>query len=207
MPLCPVLPYFYKRCKEKAAEKRRERLTLEFKEAVLSAGVSLQAGYSVENAFCEAGRDMELLFGRDSDIYRELRAVSQAVSSNVPLEKVLLEFGERSGVKEIQDFAEAFAAGKRSGGDMSEMIGGTVELIREKIEVKREIMTVMSAKVMEERVMSVVPFAILAYIQITSPGFFHCLYRNPAGICIMTGCLLLYGGCLALAGRIVRIGV
>lgn len=205
--LVPILPWFYGWKRKRAGERRRDKLMLEFKEAALSAGVSLQAGYSVENAFREAGRDMELMYGRESDIYKELWNINQALASNVPLEKVLLDFGIRSGVREIQDFAEVLSAGKRSGGDLGEIIGGTVELIREKIEVKREIRTAMSAKMMEGKVMSAAPFLILGYIQFTSPGFFHCLYHNPAGICIMTGCLALYGGCLALAGKIVKIEV
>ena len=40
--------------------------------------------------------------------------------------------------------------------------------------------------------MSVVPCMILIYVQMVSPGFLDVMYHNPAGIVIMSVCLLVY---------------
>lgn len=205
--LLPIGVFWFCRKKQEQGEKRRQELKEQFREMLLSIAGSLQAGYSVENAFREARNDMLVLYGGSADIVHELSALSQALENHIPVEKILSDFAARSGVGEIEDFAQVFMIGKRSGADMGDMIGHTVRLISEKMETAREIRTVMSAKVMEQRVMSIVPFGIMGYIGITSPGFFDALYHNPAGILFMSSCLIWYLGCYAVAQHIVRIEV
>lgn len=203
--MLPLAVIYYQIEKKEAVKKRKEQLSLQFKEAVLSVCVSMQAGYSSENAFVQSRAEMASLFGQDSDIYQEWNLIVKAVESNVALEEALTDFGSRSGVLEIQDFAQVFAIGKRSSGDIHRIIHSTVALIAEKIEVNREIKTVLSAKSLELKIMSMVPFGILTYIGITSPGFFDVLYHNVMGITVMTGCLILYLGAFLLGRRIVTI--
>lgn len=205
--LAPLLFPYYRYRQKQAMEKRKENLTLEFREAIAAVCVSMQAGYSAENAFKHALEEMKELFGESGDICLELNQIQQAVNNNVPLEQVLAECAERNGVAEMADFAQVFLLGKRSGGDMNKIIQSTVSLISEKIEVKREIQTILSAKRMELRIMSIVPFGILLYIELASPGFFQSLYHNSMGICVMSGCLLLYLGAQLLGRKILDIAV
>ncbi len=51
------------------------------------------------------------------------------LANNVPLEKVLSDFAERSQVSDICHFADVFAIGKRSGGNLKELIGDSCEII------------------------------------------------------------------------------
>lgn len=55
--------------------------------------------------------------------------------------------------------------------------------------------------------MNGVPFGILLYISIASRGFFDVLYKNAAGIIVMTICLGVYLGAIFLSGKIVDIEV
>ena len=64
-----------------------------------------------------------------------------------------------------------------------------------------------AAKVFEQQVMSAVPFLIVLYIDITSPGFFDIMYETPGGRWVMTLCLGLYGMALILAGQILDIEI
>lgn len=187
--------------------KRQQGLRFQFREMLLSVAANLQAGYSVENAFREAGIEMTALYGKEADIVKELSILSNTMDNSIPIEQVLHDFGRRSGVEEIRDFAQIFRSGKRSGADMGDMIKHTVKLIGEKMETAREIQTVMSAKVMEQKVMSLVPLGIMGYIGLISPGFFEGLYHNVPGILFMSICLLLYVGAVSMARRIVRIEV
>lgn len=205
--LAPLLFPYYRYRQRQDMEKRKENLTLEFREAIAAVCVSMQAGYSAENAFKHALEEMKELFGETGDICLELKQIQQAVNNNVPLEQVLAECAERNGVAEMEDFAQVFLLGKRSGGDMNKIIQSTVSLISEKIEVKREIHTILSAKQMELKIMSIVPFGILLYIELASPGFFQVLYHNSMGICVMSGCLLLYLGAQLLGRKILDISV
>ncbi len=205
--LLPGISLFYRMKKKRLAEQRRRELSLEFREAILSVQAALNAGYSVENAFIEAGRDMERLYGREGLITKEFLMLKRRLRSNETLEKILLDLADRSGIEEILDFANVFTAAKRSGGDYTRIIRRASETIGDKIEVRREIETMMSSKQYENRVMQAVPFGIILYIGLTSPDFISALYHNLTGAVIMTLCLLLYGLAFWLSERIVSIEV
>lgn len=205
-----LVPVFlvYQREKEKALLKRRRKETAgQFKDAILSVSANQKAGYSVENAFRQAYGDMKLLYGEESIICWELYTMIAGLKNNVVLEQLLYDFGKRSGVEDIMEFAEVFAAAKRSGGNLTEVIGRSVAVIEDKIETEKEIQVVISARQMEQKVMNVVPFGILLYISTVSKGFFQVLYKNIIGVAVMTACLAVYLGAVWLSNRIVDIEV
>lgn len=117
----------------------------------------------------------------------------------MPLELLLADLGIRSGEPDIEDFAEVFSIAKRSGGNLNDIIRRSAAVTGEKIEVKQEIQTLLSSRRYEQKIMNMVPFLIMAYLQLTSRGFFDCLYFNAAGILIMDR---LSGG---ISGRILFI--
>ncbi len=207
IPLSPIL-IVYRRLQNKEREIiKRQKLGLQFKDAVLAVSASLNAGYSIENAFCEAHKDLCQIYEKEEVIVKEFLLLKRQLKNNFVLEKLLLDFGERSQVEEIKDFAEVFSVAKRSGGDLNKIIQRTVLIISEKLEVKREIQTMLASKKLEQKIMNLVPMLILFYISITSPGFFHSLYGNIAGIMIMTICLFLYGFAYFLGKKIIDIEV
>ncbi|MCM1175829.1 MAG: hypothetical protein NC341_12370 [Blautia sp.] len=205
--LSPALLLFLKRKKKELAQKRRKELHMQFKDALLSVSASQKAGYSVENAFREAYRDMTALYGEESAICRELYAIGKGLENNVVLEKLLYDFGCRSRIQDIMQFAEVFLIAKRNGGNMTEILSLTAETIEQKIAVDKEIEVLLSARKMEQKIMNAVPFFIIFYISLTSRGFFDVLYHNPAGILIMTACLAVYLAAFILSGRIAAIEV
>lgn len=182
---------FRKRCRDKAVQSRRQ-LVLQFQECIQAVSASLRAGYSVENAFLESWSDMCMMFGEESYICRELAWVRRGLVVNITLEELLNDLGRRSQAEEIQEFAEVFAIAKRNGGNIPEIIHSSEEVIRRRAETEEEIRTQMAARKLEQKVMNVMPFGILLYIESSSPGYFDALYHNPTGILIMTGCLTAY---------------
>lgn len=197
---------FFCRWKQKQlCKKRRNKLENQFKDWLECVIVSLQSGNSVENAFIKAGKEMALFYGEDADIRREMKEMNYLLENNVTLEKILLDLGHRSGSEDIRNFAEVFLIGKRSGGNLREIIESCCSVIVMKMDLEREIQTMIHGKVLELKVMCVVPFGIILYISISSPGYFSPLYHNVAGICIMTGCLLFYLGAVVMSAKIVKI--
>ncbi|MCM1145908.1 MAG: type II secretion system F family protein [Clostridium sp.] len=203
----PVVPFFLKWKKKELAGKRRQELSVQFKDAVLSVSANQKAGYSVENAFREAYRDMAMLYGRDSHICKELNYIAKGLDNNMVLEKLLYELGVRSHVQDILQFADVFLIAKRTGGNMTEILSETANSIEEKSAVDKEIQVLLSSKKMEQKIMNVIPFFIIFYISITSKGFFDVLYHNLIGIVIMTCCLFLYLTAFMLSRKIIAIEV
>ncbi len=178
---------------------------IQFKDAIAAVLTNLKAGYSVENAFKEAGKDMELLYGPKSPIYRHFEKISKGLKNNIPMEKLLYAFGKDSANTDIQEFAGVFAVAKRSGGNMTEIIERTILVISKKLEVEKEMDVLVSAKRMEARIMNFVPFFIIFYIDLTSRGFFDPLYHNVFGIILMTLCMAVYIAAYLMSEKIVSI--
>lgn len=188
-------------------EKRRRQLTFQFRDMILSVTASLQTGYSVENAFLEAEKEMERLHGKEAVIVKELTEIKKGLGNNMPLEKLLFDLGERSGVEEIQDFVDIFCIAKRSGGNLRGIMKQSAEITDKRMQVEEEIETMLASRTLEQRILSAAPFFLLTYMQLVNPGFFDMLYHNPAGICIMTVCLVLYLTACVMAEKIVKISV
>ena len=77
--------------------------------------------------------------------------------------------------------------------------------INQRMEIKQEIETLVHGKKMESRVMSIIPFFILFYMDVTSKGYFDVLYHNLAGILIMTICLGIYIVAFLMSEKITEI--
>lgn len=187
--------------------KRNSDMLFQFKEMLQMVSAALKAGYSMENAFVQAREDFVKLYGGHTIMAREFGNINRQVQMNVPLEKLLEDLAERSGIEEINSFSQVFGFAKRSGGDFMKIFGSTVDKIRQKAEVKREIETVMAAKRMEQNIMNLVPFGILCYVGVASPEFLEPLYGNLLGAGVMTLCLLGYGCAYGIAEKIVDIQV
>ena len=103
--------------------------------------------------------------------------------------------------------AEIFGFAKRSGGDFPQIIRTTAARISAKIEVEREVDTVIAGKKLEGKIMSVMPFFILAYLNLASGEFIDPLYGNLAGVLVMSAALLVFVGAMAINRRISDIRV
>ncbi len=203
--MSPIIILYIQEKKRELCEKEKTELNEQFKEAIIAVSNGLRAGYSIENAFREAYRDVTVMFGKDSNISKELFHITKGLENNVLLESLLFDLAKRSCIDNILDFAEIFQTAKRSGGDMNNIIQSCVLTICDKIEVKKEIQTLLCAKQLEQKIMNLVPILIILYIQVTSPGFFDPLYHNIIGIVIMSICAILYGAAYKMAKNITTI--
>lgn len=202
-----LYPLVIKERKKEIRHKRNLELQKQFGELLQMTAAALKSGYSIENAFVEARKDFVKLYGEESLMGVEAKNLNQQTALNIPLEQILDDLAERSGLEEIQSFAQVLHFAKRSGGDFIKIFQTTVEKIRQKGEVSREIETVMAAKKLEQRIMNLVPMGILLYVSICSPEFIQELYGNALGIGVMSGCLILYGVAYQLSRHIVSIQV
>ncbi len=205
--LSPCLIWYMKSRMRQKIRAKKQAFTLQFKEAIRSVSAALGAGYSVENAIREANKDLRLLYKKDTPIMREFDYIIRQLDINVPAEEIFRELALRTGDDDVRTFAEVFAISKRGGGDMIGIIRGAISQISDKIDVKREIDTVMAAKKTEFKIMSAVPFAMICYIKLSFPEFVKILYGNALGVVIMTVCLLVYAAAYIWGGRIVTVEV
>ena len=210
--LCAILfsPYlirYMKSWEKQKIKKKKELFHVQFKEAIQSLSAALNVGYSVENALREVMKDLKGIYKKDALILRELTYMTRQLQMNVTAETAFEALAARTGDEDVLTFAAVFNMAKRSGGDTMEMIRNVVHQMSEKLDVEREIQTLMSAKKLELKVMSVIPFCMIAYLKLSFPEFLDVLYGNITGVVIMTVCLGIYLAAYEMGGRMVEIEV
>ena len=206
--LIPLGIWLYREFLKEEKKKKEQEFQKQFREMIQSLSAALNTGYSVENAFYETQKELKILYPPEARISRELLVITRKLRIHIPVEQVLGEFTEQVPSEDVKSFVTVFVTAKKSGGDMIGIIRNTANQIGDKIEVKREIDTMLAAKKYEFQIMSVVPYGIIGYMSLSFPEFMNELYGNMAGIGVMTLCLGIY----ALSGnkdienrRIVRV--
>ena len=204
VPLIPVgFMYFRLECGN-LVRKKQDQVREQFTELLRFTVTSLRAGYSVENAFLDSYTDLEKLYGKHSVICKILRRFATARQNHRPFVETWRMVGEELRVMEIREFSEIYETAYHHSGNLSAVMEQTSQIIMEKTELQREVFLLMASRHMELRIMTATPFAIMSYMQWTSPGFFHELYHNTSGVMLMTGVLLLYLTGYILAWKITR---
>ena len=125
--MLPVPVFYLKWQKNRMIRERRKNLNYQFKDALTSLSVAVQAGYSVESAV------------KGTDIVEEFRYIESQQHISVPLEELFLDLGERSQIEDIENFASVFYTAKRTGGDMNRVIQKVSRMLGDKIDVKKEL--------------------------------------------------------------------
>lgn len=204
------LPFFRRTgryIRELDRRKRLEEGRLQFRDFLNSLTASMHAGYAVENAFQEAYQELAELYGKNAFIPRELARMLRQMKLNRPAEEVLEEFGKRSGLEDAKNFAGIFKIAKRSSGNLAAIMSDTAETIGKKLETQREIQMLIQEKRYEQKIMNVMPLAMILYLRLGNGEFISILYTTMAGRVIMTACLLVYLLAYRMAEKIVNIKI
>ena len=202
VPAALIFLGYYRRI---LVERRRWQLTIQFKDAMESLVSALSAGYSLENSVREASGDLKLIYSPEDIIRKEFDHMRRRMELKASVETLMKELGERSGVEDIMMFSEILGTARRTGGNLVRIMRQTSSNIAEKIEVRREIETLVAGKKMEAACMTAVPLLMILYLRIFSPGFLDPLYNNFMGGMVMTGALAVYGAAFLWGQHIMKI--
>ena len=202
-----IYPLYRKNYKLRKIKKRKQELEQQFVDGIQSISLALLSGYSIENAWIEAERELRDLYGANAYMTIELKQMNAAIQVNQSVEELLYRFALRSGCEDILEFAEVFRFAKRCGGNFAKIIQNTIVRIRQKCDTQEEIQTILAGKKMEQKVMNVVPIFLLAYLNITSNEFLSPLYGNAFGICVMSFAFLVYMVAFIWAEKIINIRI
>lgn len=203
--LIPGMRFYIKEKKKRISAKRKSALEQQFKETLLSVQTNLQSGYSLENAFLESYSYIADIYGNDCDMAQELLWIRRGIANGDSLERLLWDLGKRCPASILEDFANVYSIARKMGNGWTEIIMKIIDNMNQQMEIKQEIEILIHGKKVESRIMCVVPFFILFYMNLTSKGYFNVLYYNPAGIIIMSVCLAGYLFAFLMSEKITQI--
>ncbi|UKS29016.1 type II secretion system F family protein [Paenibacillus sp. HWE-109] len=186
---------------------RKNKLYVQFKQALSCLSSSMTVGKSIETAFGEALEDLRLLYPDPACfIVLEFSIICRKVENGEPLEVALKNFADRSDLEDVRSFMDVFVTCKRTGGNLVEVMKRTATVIGEKLEISQDISVMIAQKRFESRVLLFAPIAIVAVLAFSSPEYMVPLYSG-SGIVIMTVSLVLLGACFLLTQKIMNIKV
>lgn len=203
VPLSFIGVAYYRMEKDMLFFRKKGEVREQFKELMLLVSTGQKAGFSAENAFLSSYHDMKNLYGTESTVCKILKVLQTGRENNIDFSTLWNQIGEQTQIAEIQEFASVYSIAGKSSGNMAEVMENTADIIIRKSETEKEIEVLLCARKLEQKIMNVMPFLIVFYINITSPGYFNGLYHCTGGVVIMTLCLLLYAGAYLLSQKII----
>lgn len=194
--------------KKEQLRKRKELLQIQFKDALYFLSVSLSAGKSLETALVETHKSLSGIYpDQDSDMLKELEIMNTRILMNEPVERVFYDLAERSMIEDIKNFADVIMISKRAGANLVEVIKNTSATIREKVEIKQEIETLLAGKRLEQKILTVMPFVMILFLKSSSSDFLAPLTTTFYGRVVMTIALLMILAGQLISQKIMRIEV
>ena len=171
--------------------KKRNNLKLQFRELLDALATSIGSGKNVVDSFKAAYDDLSIIYSEETDIIQELAIILDGMNNNVDIEVSLMDFAIRSGIEDIESFANVFETCYRKGGNIKDVIKNTQQIITEKMEVEQEIQTIVTGSTNEQTIMTVLPIALIAIIKMMSPEFAS-NFTTPTGIISTTIAVIMF---------------
>lgn len=205
--LIPVSIFYLYQWREDYCHKKEQEFRGQFQNGMQILSSALKAGYSVENAIKETEKDLRPLYSEDSRIRREFKRMIHELNMNLTAEQVLKEMARRIQQEDVDNFVTVFATAKRTGGDSISILKDTVQMIGDKIEVEREIQTLLASKKLEFHVMCIIPLGMVLYMRMAFPEFLSVLYGGLPGVILMSICLGVYAFAWRMGTKMIQIEV
>ncbi|MEE3458285.1 MAG: type II secretion system F family protein [Candidatus Faecousia sp.] len=166
-------------------DKNARTLNSQFRDFLEAFNTSIGAGKNVVDSFHAVYDDMRIQFEEDAFIVKELEVILSGMANNFDVEDLMEDLGNRSGNDDIVSFANVFRISYRKGGNLKDTINTTHSILSDKMEIKEEIETMVSASKMEQTVMIFMPIALIGIMKAMSPDFAR-NFATPAGIASTT---------------------
>ena len=206
-----IIPLIYKRSKcayeNYLVDRRKRRLLIEFKDFLYLISSSLATGRHMTTSMGEAKDGLREIYD-DSLMAEEIEYMMRLVDETGNSEEdVITEFAKRTGLEDIEDFAQVYRCCRQTGGNMIMAVNKAADVIGDKITIEREIQTIASQKKLEGRIITSMPIVMVLFLQILSPEYLDIMYETLAGRIIMTLVLATTIGAYVAIERIISIEI
>ena len=186
-------------------KKRQKNLLLQFKDMMEALTSSFSTGKNTSEAFQDAYIDMADLYGKKSDIAKEIELIVTGMYNGILLNDLLMNFALRSHLDDIESFATIFQVCSQYGGDLKKVVGETRVIISDKIGTELEIETMLTANRNELNIMIVMPLLIM--ITLNGAGNLSAAQNTTENILVKLAALGLFAFAYALGRKIIDIKV
>jgi len=169
-------------------DRRFRRFHENFPDVLDSLARALRAGYPLSAA-------MEMIAAETAPpVSVEMRRTSAEANLGRGWPQALDGLARRVPLLEVNMFIAAVQLHARTGGKLSEVIGGLAENMREAIALQGEVRSLSAHGKLTGMILTILPVGIAIMMMIVSPGYMQTLFHHPWGknlIAAAVACLLL----------------
>ncbi|MBN7772678.1 type II secretion system F family protein [Clostridium aminobutyricum] len=145
----------------------------------------------MNEALKEGIENLKLLYDERAPIIIELKHITKSVDgSRANEDQLLKDFAYRSGIEEIINFADVYAICRTTGGDVGQVVLKASEILMDKMSIEKDMRTLTSQKKFEAKIITLMPFILIIFLNLVSPDYLESMYQTLAGRIIMTAALL-----------------
>lgn len=192
-----IVGYWAKHSLERAAD--------EFKEAIPDALRTMQAcfsvGHSLRQTFDQVAQrsdgPLSVLFGKAAGVLASGGAVHDSLDC--------LKKGADD--SELLFLSTALEIQHRTGSSIQQVLEVTRGVVEGDLEMRRSLRTQTAQARLSARIVTVMPFALVALFSLLSEGFLAPFFESFAGICLLSCALLMQMGGVLLVRRMLKVGV
>ncbi len=189
-------------------DKRKNQLSLQFKDMLYSLSSALSVGKSVETGIRDSLQDLQVIYpDPETDILVELGLILRGLGMNNTIEDMFGQFAKRAHLEDIDNFVDIFVTCKRTGGDLIEVMRSTSNTIGDKIEVKQEIETMISGKKYEFNFLMILPVIMVLFLTLTSGDYMTPVFTTIVGRIAMTAAIAIFALAYAVGSKIMKINI
>ncbi len=193
--MLPILHLRYRR------QKRLERFSEQFPEALDMLTRALRTGYAVGASFQLVAEEMP------DPVGSEFRRVFDQISLGRPTVEALQEMYDRVKTEDVRFFYVAVGIQREVGGNLAEILEKLAEVVRERYKLLAFAHTLSAQQRASAYCVAASPFVVALLLMLTSPGWFDPMWEWRYGMHVALGALGMQVAGFLVLRRIANITV
>lgn len=181
--------------------RRLAKLEQQLPDALDLLARALRAGHAFGSGLQMIGEEMA------EPIASEFRFVHDEINFGVSMEQALSNLSMRVPITDLRYFVVAVLIQRESGGNLTEVLANLSRLIRQRLKLFWHIRILSAEGRLSAWVLTLLPFALAALMNVFNPEFMAPLWTDPIGIAIVRNMLLMMAFGILVLRKITRIRV
>lgn len=176
LPMGALVPWVLLRRRQRARERQFE---LQLPDALDLLTNSLKAGYSLQAAMEFVGREST------APLSTEFLRFADEQRLGVDVRTALLALQERVGTDDARMFVTSLLLQRETGGNLSELLGTISALIRQRLQMRGQLQTLIAEPKMSAQLLAAMPFAMFVIVYVLNPTYIRPMLVSTTGQAMM----------------------
>lgn len=184
-----------------AQDRRHDAMREAVPDALRSMEACFQAGFTLMQTFAQMASEshgpLRKLFARTSHVLETGGSVEEALA--------LLRAG--AAVPELAFVAVALDVQHQAGGSLKQVLDSACEAVEGELALKRSLRVQTAQAKLSARIVSVMPFALIALFSLVSDGFLEPFFASATGMALLAAAIAMQAAGIAVVRRMLAVEV